>query len=81
VGGSRPLPRGRPTLVEDAATLSPQLTQQEIAVMIGCVREVVQREMKALERAGAIAQSRGRVRILDLEILEQWSGRGASPND
>jgi Crp-like helix-turn-helix domain len=75
------LPRGRPTLVEDAATLSPQLTQQEIAVMIGSVGELVQREVKALERAGAIAQSRGRVRILDLEILEQWSGRGASPND
>jgi CRP-like cAMP-binding protein len=66
------LAHGNPTLVEDAASLAPRLTQYQIAMMIGSVREVVQRELKVLERAGAIRLTRGEVRVLDVPTLERW---------
>ncbi len=46
-------------------------TQQDIASGIGSAREVVSRRLDALARQGAIAQARGRVDILDAEILRR----------
>ena len=69
------LSNGRPTLVEDRATPSPRLTQQDIAVMVGSVREVVQRELKTLERGGAIRLTRGRVHVVDPEKLAWFAAR------
>jgi CRP/FNR family transcriptional regulator len=66
------LARGEGTMVEDTADLAPQITQQQLAAMVGSVRVVVQRDLKLLERAGAIGLTRGRVRILDPRILERW---------
>jgi CRP/FNR family transcriptional regulator len=48
-----------------------QATQQDIASGIGSAREVVSRRLDALARQGAIAQARGRVDILDAEILRR----------
>ena len=44
--------RGAQTLVEESANSSPEYTQDEIAAMVGSVREVVQRALKPLEHAG-----------------------------
>jgi CRP/FNR family transcriptional regulator len=41
--------------------------------MVGSVREVVQRALKELERAGAIRLERARIHILDLDALSRWS--------
>jgi CRP/FNR family transcriptional regulator, cyclic AMP receptor protein len=65
--------RGAHTLTEEAASLSPRLTQDEIAAMVGSVREVVQRALKTLEHDGAIQMARGRVKIVDVQELEVWS--------
>jgi CRP/FNR family cyclic AMP-dependent transcriptional regulator len=65
--------RGAHTLAEEAASLSPRLTQDEIAAMVGSVREVVQRALKTLEHDGAIQMARGRVKIVDVQELEVWS--------
>jgi CRP-like cAMP-binding protein len=70
--------RGVHTLTEEPANLSPRFTQEEIAAMVGSVREVVQRALKALEHAGAIEMARGRVRIVDVHELEAWSEAGSS---
>jgi Crp-like helix-turn-helix domain len=40
--------------------------------MVGSVREVVQRALKALEDAGVIQMTRGRIRITDVEALNVW---------
>jgi CRP-like cAMP-binding protein len=48
-----------------------RLTQREIAEMAGTAREVVGRVLKRFEKAGAVAVSRGRVRILDRALLEE----------
>jgi CRP-like cAMP-binding protein len=64
--------RGQPTLVEDSATLSLPYTQNELAAMVGSVREVVQRALKTLEHAGAIRMARGRIGITDVEALSIW---------
>jgi DNA-binding transcriptional regulator YhcF (GntR family) len=39
-------------------------TQDEIASMVGSVRQVVQRALKTLERAGLIEMSRGRIQVV-----------------
>jgi CRP/FNR family cyclic AMP-dependent transcriptional regulator len=65
---------GTQTLVEDSASSSPEFTQDEIAAMVGSVREVVQRALKTLEHAGLIQMARGRVHIIDVEALDGWSG-------
>jgi CRP-like cAMP-binding protein len=71
---------GREILVEDRAGACARLTQQQIATMTGSVREVVQRALKTLEREGAIAMGRARIRILDPATLERWSApTGAVP--
>jgi hypothetical protein len=41
--------------------------------MTGSVREVVQRALKALERDGAIALSRSRIRVVAPAVLETWA--------
>ena len=68
--------RGTQTLVEESPTWSPQYTQDEIAAMVGSVREVVQRALKTLENAGLIQMARGRIQIIDVEALEGWSDWG-----
>lgn len=50
-----------------------RLTQDELAARIGTVREVVARSLKELSRSGAIDTHRGRIRILDRELLEAWA--------
>ena len=47
-----------------------RLTQQEMAAMVGSVREVVARSLKALEAEGAIRLERHRIRIMDKKALE-----------
>ena len=50
-----------------------RITHQEIATMVGSVREVVQRALKQLERDGAIAVERSRIEFLDPAKLERWA--------
>lgn len=64
--------RGQTTLVEEAGSLRLRYTQDEIAAMVGSVREVVQRALKTLEHAGVIQMTRGRIRIIDVEGLNLW---------
>jgi CRP-like cAMP-binding protein len=68
--------RGAQTLVEESPTTSPQYTQEEIAAMVGSVREVVQRALKTLEHAGLIQMARGRIQVIDIEALEGWCDWG-----
>ena len=48
-----------------------RLTQQQMATMAGTAREMVGRALKGLEQAGAIRMERGRIVILDRELLER----------
>jgi CRP-like cAMP-binding protein len=66
--------RGIPTLIEESATSSPDYTQDEIAAMVGSVREVVQRALKTLEHVGLIETRRGRILVIDIEALDGWTG-------
>jgi len=70
--------RGAQTLVEESADSSPEFTQEEIAALVGSVREVVQRALKTLEHAGFIQMARGRIRIIDVEALDGWSDSESS---
>jgi CRP/FNR family cyclic AMP-dependent transcriptional regulator len=65
--------RGTHILVEDSPTASPRYTQDELAAMVGSVREVVQRALKTLEHAGLIHLTRGRIQVIDAEALESWA--------
>jgi CRP/FNR family cyclic AMP-dependent transcriptional regulator len=65
--------RGTQTLVEESATASPHYTQDELAAMVGSVREVVQRALKTLEHAGLIQMARGRIQVIDVEALDTWA--------
>jgi len=47
-----------------------RLTQQEMAAMVGSVREVVARSLKALEAEGTVRLERHRIRIMDRKALE-----------
>lgn len=58
-------------IVEQAPEACARITHQEIASMVGSVREVVQRVLKDLERDGAIVLERTRIRIRDQSKLEQ----------
>lgn len=53
-----------------------QLTQQEMAAIVGTAREVVGRALKELETAGAIEMRQGRAIILSRERLQVLSGIG-----
>jgi len=70
--------RGAQTLVEESASSSPEYTQDEMAALVGSVREVVQRALKTLEHAGFIQMARGRIQIMDVEALDGWSDSEAS---
>jgi CRP-like cAMP-binding protein len=60
-------------LLDQAKTGSPgtlqRWTQQDIAVHLGTVRDVVGRELRALEDAGAIRIERGQIILLDRDTL------------
>src|SRR5262245_51321011 len=71
---------GKTRLVEDSHSLTLSYTQDEIAAMVGSVREVVQRALKALESAGLIEMARGRIGIIDVEALDTWTGQGVTAN-
>ncbi len=60
-------------IVEKADFACARITHQEIATMVGSVREVVQRALKELERDGAIALERSRIDIRDPAKLEHWT--------
>ncbi len=60
-------------IVENAPDACAHITHQEIASMVGSVREVVQRALKELERDGAIALERSRICVRDQAKLEQWA--------
>jgi CRP-like cAMP-binding protein len=64
--------RGAQTLVEESASLTPHYTQEEIAAMVGSVREVVQRALKTLETAGLIQMARGQIQVIDPRALDSW---------
>jgi CRP-like cAMP-binding protein len=65
--------RGTETLVEESPTASPRYTQDELAAMVGSVREVVQRALKTLEHAGLIEMSRGQIQVIDVEAVAGWA--------
>jgi len=44
--------------------------------MVGSVREVVQRALKTLERAGLIEMTRGRIQVFDVEAPDAWTESG-----
>jgi CRP/FNR family transcriptional regulator len=60
-------------IVEHAPDACARITHQEIASMVGSVREVVQRALKELERDGAITLERTRICIHDQGKLERWA--------
>ena len=60
-------------IVEQAPDACANITHQDIASMVGSVREVVQRALKELERDGAIALERTRIRVRDQSKLERWA--------
>ena len=59
--------------VADAASLygdgTIPLTQEEVASMAGTTRPTVNRVLRAAEVSGAVDLARGRVKVLDLELL------------
>ena len=65
------------TLLEygrDGASPGPQLTQQEMAAMVGTAREVVSRSLKTLQSEGAIKIDRHRIVVTDKEALGNIAG-------
>jgi CRP/FNR family cyclic AMP-dependent transcriptional regulator len=55
------------------ADTSPYLTQQQMATMIGTVREMIGRALKDLELAGAIRMERHHIVVVDTKSLESIS--------
>ena len=70
--------RGTQILVEESASSDPHYTQEEIAAMVGSVREVVQRALKTLEQAGLIQLARGQIHVIDVEALDGWTESDAN---
>jgi CRP/FNR family transcriptional regulator len=60
-------------ILEHADRACARITHQEIATMVGSVREVVQRALKELERDGAIALERSHIEVLDPAKLGRWA--------
>jgi CRP/FNR family transcriptional regulator len=48
-----------------------QLTQQQLAAMVGTVREMVGRALRTLQKAGAIEARRGHIIIKDVRLLQK----------
>ncbi len=63
-----------PHMIEKAEAACAHITHQEIAAMVGSVREVVQRALKSLEAEGAIKVERNRIEVRDPAKLERWAG-------
>lgn len=59
-------------VVEGAPNACERITHQDIAAMVGSVREVVQRALKELERGGAIELERSRIHFRDMAILQTY---------
>lgn len=53
------------------ASATPRLTQSEMAAMAGTAREVVGRALKALEQRRVIQVERGRIVVLDPDLLAE----------
>ncbi len=53
--------------------ISPYITQQQMATMIGTVREMIGRAIKDLELAGAIRMEHHRIVIVDIKVLKKIS--------
>ncbi len=64
-------------MIEKAEAACAHITHQEIAAMVGSVREVVQRALKSLEADGAIKVERNRVLVRDVAKLDRWAGDGS----
>jgi CRP/FNR family cyclic AMP-dependent transcriptional regulator len=60
-------------IVEKAGFACARISHQEIAAMVGSVREVVQRALKELERDGAVTLARTHIDIRDPAKLERWA--------
>ncbi len=58
-------------LLLDQPEVVERLTHQELAAMVGTVREVFSRAMRELEEQGAVRLDRGRVVILDRDRLKR----------
>jgi CRP/FNR family cyclic AMP-dependent transcriptional regulator len=58
----------------DGTSPSQQLTQQEMAAMVGTAREVVSRSLKALQSEGVIKIDRHRIVVTDKEALKGIAG-------
>lgn len=57
-------------VVEGGPSPVPRLTQEEMASMVGTVRDVIGRALRALEKAGAIKIEGQRILIVDSEMLK-----------
>ena len=60
-------------IVEKAGFACARISHQEIAAMVGSVREVVQRALKELECDGAVTLTRTHIDIRDPAKLERWA--------
>ncbi|MBI2851435.1 MAG: Crp/Fnr family transcriptional regulator [Chloroflexi bacterium] len=58
-------------VVQGGPSPVPRLTQEEMATMIGSVRDVVGRGLRALEKAGAIRIEGQRILVVDPEKLKE----------
>jgi len=50
-----------------------RLTQDTLAARLGTVREVVARSLRELDQSGAIRVKRGRIKVVNRTILENWA--------
>lgn len=58
--------------VQLSGTGPERITQDDLAARIGTVREVVARSLKELENFGAIELTRGKISILNRDMLDNW---------
>lgn len=58
-------------VIEGEASDPPRLTQDEMAAMVGSVRDVIGRALRHLEKEGAVQIERGRIVVRDPDRLKQ----------
>jgi CRP/FNR family transcriptional regulator len=58
---------------DDDGAVELQLTQQDLAALVGSTRESVARALKAMEHAGLVDLHRGRIRLRDIDKLAATS--------
>ena len=56
---------------EDAAVLDFSLSQYELGTLVNASRESVNKQLREWEQQGVLRKSGGRIRLLDLDALEQ----------